>query len=607
MSTKTTIKRIALVAAAALALGGFSAVSANASVPALNVTGDPTFVATGYYTVSPATGTYSQIILTGTTDHSVTISSTGSGAVYFPGSNPDGSVLSTSLGSSTALWYASLSNSVPGSYTFTGSSASSLTFSAYSATAGSQVITITGDVTGAQTITIAWGTAPQTVYAKTSVTNTPAYSTGTNTTFSYTDADGAKSVLASAANLLDPVAYVTVNQKDATGLNLLTGKTKVVTLQLAGVGTLSARDGGLPVAPYQYVAAKDPNAPQFAVFADGRAGTATLTVSVDGVAVKTLTYVFYGKAASYKTTVNKAWVQTGGLFDGTGMAVFTTTALDSNGTVVPNASFYVKSSDTLIAALTTANPSTYHSCIDSMNCTSTEWDALGSFDSDVNAGAKGKVTFTVTDAVVAPKITATADVQVSGAQAATATFTLDSSSYQTGQAGTLTVTLKDSDGNPVGDGPYAINDNATASKQIASNVLVLSANNSGAVLLPTSFTTTSGVKTYKFFAPTTPGDLTWSGTLGSGPALAAALRGSAVSVTASVSSAAVDAAGLAQDAANAATDAANNAYDEAQNATQAASDALAAVTALSAQVSALIASVKALAAVVAKIKAKVKA
>ena len=66
-------------------------------------------------------------------------------------------------------------------------------------------------------------------------------------------------------------------------------------------------------------------------------------------------------------------------------------------------------------------------------------------------------------------------------------------------------------------------------------------------------------------------------------------------------------ASLALDAANAATDAANNAYDEAQNATQAASDALAAVTALSAQVGALIATVKSLAAVVAKIKAKVKA
>ena len=64
---------------------------------------------------------------------------------------------------------------------------------------------------------------------------------------------------------------------------------------------------------------------------------------------------------------------------------------------------------------------------------------------------------------------------------------------------------------------------------------------------------------------------------------------------------------LSLDAANAATDAANNAYDEAQNATQAASDALAAVTALSAQVSALIATVKSLAAMVAKIKAKVKA
>jgi hypothetical protein len=63
-------------------------------------------------------------------------------------------------------------------------------------------------------------------------------------------------------------------------------------------------------------------------------------------------------------------------------------------------------------------------------------------------------------------------------------------------------------------------------------------------------------------------------------------------------------ASLALDAANAATDAANNAYDEAQNATQAASDALAAVTELAAQVTSLIASVKKLTAAVAKLSKK---
>jgi len=229
-----------------------------------------------------------------------------------------------------------------------------------------------------------------------------------------------------------------------------------------------------------------------------------------------------------------------------------------------------------------------------------DWSALGTVSTSVNAVGKGKVTFTVADSTTAPTITATADSQVTGSSAATMTMALSSGTYATGEAGKLTFTLKDSDGNPVGDGAYLINDNALT--PIKSNVLVLDAGNSGAVTVGNTITTTSGVATYSFFSPTTPGDLTFTGTLGTGADLAAALRGTTVTATASVTSAAVDAAGLAQDAANAATDAANDAYSEAQNATQAASDALAAVTELAKQVTALIASVKKLTAAVAKLK-----
>jgi len=412
------------------------------------------------------------------------------------------------------------------------------------------------------------------------------------------DATGATRFTASAANLVAPVASITVDQQDAAGASLGQPYTKAVTAVITGVGTLSAANGVVPIAPYQAVPALSANGPTFLVFADGRAGVANVTISVNGVATGTYKVNFYGAPASYTTSVSSAYVKVGA----TGATVFKTTVKDSLGSVVPGAALNVKSSSTAIATVVNPTPSAASACAGTLNeaCTLLEWAALGTVSTTVNGVSKGKVTFTVTDSLLAPTITATAATQVSGASAATLNMALSSGSYATGEAGTLTFTLKDSDGNPVGDGNYLINDNALT--PIKSNVLVLSANNAGAVAVGTTITTVSGVATYSFFAPTTPGDLTFTGVLGTGADLAAALRGTTVTATASVTSAAVDAASLAQDAANAATDAANNAYDEAQNATQAASDALAAVTALAAQVKSLIASVKKLTKAVAKLK-----
>jgi len=599
MSTKTTIKRIALVAAAALALGGFSAVSANAAAThTIAVTGLVQIGTTDNYTLAAVTGTYPQITVDGATDHTISIASTGVGSLYYPAS-PANSVISTSAGSSNAFWYASNSGTnPPGSKTFDGTTASSnLILSAFSAVAGTQVVTFTGDVSGTITLTITWGAATGTIYASTDNTISPQ-STGTGT-FAYTDTDGKISITADASDLTSKVATIVVDQQDAAGVSMGTDYTKAVVATISGVGTLSVNGGSLPVAPYQAVPAKSANSATFKVYADGRAGVANVTISVGGVATDSFAITFYGAASAYTTSVTHAYIKT----TAAAYSTFKTTAKDSLGTVVPGASLNVKSSSAATASVDNATPSTISTCpigASRIACTLADWAAIGTYSSAVTAHAKGKVTFTVTDSLTAPTVTQTADVQVTGSSAASMVMALSATTYATGEAGKLTFTLKDSDGNPVGDGAYTINDDALA--PIKSNVLVLNASNAGAVTVGTAVTTTSGVATYSFFAPTTPGDVTFAGTLGTGADLAAALRGTAVTTTAAVTSAAVDAAGLAEAAAYAATDAANDAYSEAQNATQAATDALTAVSDLAKQVKSLIASVKKLTAAVAKMK-----
>ncbi len=86
MSTKTSFKRIALVAATALALGGLSAVSAYAtagqaiSTTTGTITGTPG-VAGASILSSVTTGTYSvETVTSGAADHVYTITSTGVGS-----------------------------------------------------------------------------------------------------------------------------------------------------------------------------------------------------------------------------------------------------------------------------------------------------------------------------------------------------------------------------------------------------------------------------------------------------------------------------------------------------------------------------------------------
>ena len=217
-----------------------------------------------------------------------------------------------------------------------------------------------------------------------------------------------------------------------------------------------------------------------------------------------------------------------------------------------------------------------------------------SFTGGANA-ASGKsvvLTFSTPSTTAGVNLTTTATVTIGGTTVGSEKITTDATSYSAGQAMVVTITAKDSAGNPVADGTKS--PAVTANKALGTSATALAA---GFYAGGSNANAASPAKS-SLFAPSLGGDFILKAT------------GTDTAKTALTATATVEgdsASSLALDAANAATDAANNAYDEAQNATQAASDALAAVTALSAQVEALIATVKSLAAMVAKIKAKVKA
>jgi hypothetical protein len=575
MSTKTSFKRIALVAASALAIAGFSAVPANAA-QSLIVTGTPALsgTATAGYTLSAVSGTYPQLVVSGSADSTINISTSGAGTIFY-GATPALTTLSIAAGSTNALWYAG--TTTPGAQTFTTAGAtaagSTLAISAYSAVAGSQVISLVGNDGGTTTLTITWGAAPAVTTASTSFIS--------NVTNATPAADVASIQVPKTAAVLQAIILVTTNSATATNI-AGTGLRAVI----SGPGTLgiSSQANAINIAPAPVSTGRDISRSAalaaghafyyVAVYGDGTSGVSTITLTVGTTVVGTETLTFYGSLATLKATVKK---------NVTGDAAVTAGALDvigydSAGVVVPMETISITSGTTATIA-----------SFSEVTSTATEV-AAGTAVVDVTgiAGKFGAVVLTIKDTATG-LISTTATVNVGATEAATVTATTDAATYAAGDKVTLTLTALDKNGVPVGDGTTA-------------GALAITTNGAVQGTMPTAATFAMGKQVITFYAPLVSANLTVNIKLAGGAAWSTALDDTTIVASASVEGDST--AALALDAANAATDAANNAYDEAQNATQAASDALAAVTELAVQVTSLIAMVKKLTAAVAKLSKK---
>jgi hypothetical protein len=625
MSTKTSFKRIALVAASALAIGGFTAVSpANAAVTAA------TLKVSGAFGTGTGTAAGTQVV-GGIME--MTLAETSTTGVL-------GTFTSTGVGSITA-YTAGATTTAPASTTYPTTSLT-LTTSANHASAVNQVINLSSSVAGVQTITftpiaadgspgtaisakITWGAAA----ALNSAFVTSQIAKGTNasggvgtlttTGNRYTGDDASVSAPSTAvATAGNEVAVIGVALASAYD----TPFSATIGASISGAGTISITEdttsqstGMTPGTASTGTAVNSAAKNQFyrvSVFADGRAGVGTITITSGTTTIATKTVTFFttatkatatqnlfvakaGRVAGAQTgTQNYAVALTGATVDGTntnqdGTAAFTVALVDANGNAAT-------------PAATPAVVSSSSAVIVSNGCTAVT-AKVGVYQCSVSGagGATSGQSATVTFSMPATSTeVADATTGLFSLKAAALTFTiggspvavtaaLSASELVAGASAVLTLSATDSKGNKAYDADYAALLAGTMTSTVA---------NPATTLPGAAISLINGSSDNNIYAPVSEGDFTISGKTGADTGAGAAAVFSASGTVGAVSSSA----SLALDAANAATDAANNAYDEAQNATQAASDALAAVTALAKQVKSLIASVKKLSAAVAKLR-----
>jgi hypothetical protein len=319
--------------------------------------------------------------------------------------------------------------------------------------------------------------------------------------------------------------------------------------------------------------------PSYWVFSNGDIGKASITITVGGVLLATKNVTFTGPATAMAVALTSGQPA---FIGGTGSTTYTVTATDAGGTAqgtLPTG-LTVKSSDTAVATAT-----------------------ISSGVVTVTGVKAGTTTITVTDpattgTVPAVSVTAT----VAPVRPTSVDITFDQASYNVGDLITMTVAAN-------------MGDSATAQLFSSTGVVFSAAVVASGTAVPTGANTyaiVGGKATYKFYAPAVSGSLVVTATTGGAvDVTTAVVLSKTIPIANPGVDAATDAANEAYDAANAATDAALAAAEAADAATVAAQEASDAVAALSESVTKLIAGlqaqIKSLAAVVAKIAKKVKA
>jgi hypothetical protein len=650
MSTKTTLKRIALVAVSALSISVFSAVAPASAVSAGklgSVTTQPTAPTQDAYIDATSNLTCTKSLEADSTG-ATTCTGSVDGEVhlwYTPAAADSATVITAKVSGMKIL---GAGNSTVGSsgvdleYVNSTDFTDGVFYTPGTGTPGELLLVLTASAAGSGTVTIS--KINSTTGARTTLTSGSitwqtsglTASTGTSTAFFTTSFSAYPTVaLASTTSLNSSMATtvqaaaVLVSVKEANG-NPLYGQS--ITAEVSGPGLI----GG---AVYTGTAATDLTTAAtgrsvtltgtamaseyrsvFTVWGDGTSGTSTITIKRGTTVLKTQTVTFYGALAKLEATAIYGSIlrnPTSATAD-----VVEVYATDANG--IPTEGRTIVQSAASVAA-DNGGAVTGWSC--------SEYDAVvypgyyycvpSGWGTSAGAAVYGKVNVAFSNSVVAAAVLATSNsvsFDVVRSTITTTTISLDKTSYAPGEKATLTITALDADGKGIAeDGTWT-------------SIFETWSNYATSTGLPTGLSApVAGSQSYTVYAPTTSGEWTITlrtpatGATGS-TSYALAGRGKTLTATATVTAtatdkaaeAASDAAAEAIDAANAATDAANLAAEAADAATVAAEEArdaadaaTAAVEELATQVATLMAALKAqittLANTVAKIAKKVKA
>jgi len=638
MSTKTTFKRVALVAVAALSLGLLSVAPSNAYTQADTLT------------VSSATAAVS------TTD-TATATSTTATIAFLASAATDSMTITASLVSgpaaSTALPYLQLSDSVSAIV----KDSSNAVLAVGGAQAANGAVYVNSPASAATRVSATFkvylgtsATAGATTAGTYVVKLTPAVVTGAGAlnataqtiTFTVTAPDttaaSAYTHLLMTAGTSNATTYPVVGQADSTTSGSLVAGTRIgsvgvallnaagsavsesYTATITGAGTLGsgATNGNAAGSVVgRSITVKSGN--DVFIFADGTGGVGTITISsAAGKSLATKSVQFYGDASTIVLSSNSNAVV------GTLSAPVKATVYDKNGYLVKGAAVYATSADTTVITASYAGP--YTTAADGTVSIPLTGAKLGT--AKITVGLASSATDVTTTGYAVKSDALTVTVGGSTAQQAGVVVTTDKQIYAPGSYAYVTVKAVDSAGktlSPLPSGTYTVFATGGISGSLPFDTVTGVISSTGFTPAAKAGTATSadpivaqaGEYVYKIKLPTYSGDFTLSWTTAAAANFPGNIAAGGVAGTLTVSlsdpgsQAAVDAAAEATDAANAATDAALAAADAADAATMAAQDASDAVAALSASVSKLIASLKAqittLTNLVIKIQKKVKA
>ena len=641
MSTKTTFKRIALVAVAALGLGVLSVapssaavtnetLTAVASATTINVGESVTVTVTNTWTSS--SGSDSRTILVDTPN------AVGGGAItsaFYLASMGDTINAVADCGATC------LRTTLPVKYTSAAgparSNSAKTTIDLYNFTAaGTYYVTVYSSAAGVAP-SFQNAAADKSVALTITVVN-PTFSglrlyTSTDTTTGLNARVASKAAVDSSVVVsagvtgsnnfaaiitgygLNAAGETRTGQLD-TGVNTCTVQTTGtcdVTVSITG-GLISKNGGGTLVTSLAWSLNNSTTGNQsgdtITVYSNGTVGTATITFAKGATVLATKTMTFTGPAASATVAYGDT------IIAGTTSGALKAWVKDANGGTFTG-SVYLFSSDTSVIS-ESATACSYSTSLGYHSCAITA------------AGIAGKETGTATVVVrntstLGAAATATAAATwtssalswtVRGAKIQSFTATFDKATYGPGEKAILTITAKDRAGNTMADGAISNAFDVVSSKALQADIAA-----------PNTFTphtyAEDGVETRVVYMPSTAGNFTYSMKFGTGswtalsdltatPAVDIAVivtdpNAAATAAAKDASDAATDAALEATDAAYAATDAANIAAEAADAATAAAEAATEAANAAKESADAATAAVEELATSVAKLMAALQA